>query len=154
MFEKILVAVDGSRAAEQGLIDAIALAEWGGSQLTLFTAARQPPGIGFLGVGRTGALSFVKLAVAEAEVIASQAGALVPEHLRAATVVSRRPVGPALVRQIVAGGHDLVVLGSRGRGNARSVVLGSVSRHVLGHSPVPVLIARAGTPVGTASELP
>ena len=56
------------------------------------------------------------------------------------TVLSMQPVLRALLRQIDEGHHDLVVMGSRGRGAVRSALLGSVSQHVLHHSPVPVLI--------------
>ena len=40
----------------------------------------------------------------------------------------------ALVRQIKEG-HDLVVMGSRGRGRGRSVLLGGISHHILPFTP-------------------
>ena len=65
--------------------------------------------------------------------------------------MTAQPVLPALLRQIEQGHHDLVVMGSRGRGAFRSALLGSVSHYVLHHSPVPVPIVtpshrRAGPP--------
>jgi nucleotide-binding universal stress UspA family protein len=58
-------------------------------------------------------------------------------------VLTGEPVSSALIHQIEKGGHDLVVMGSRGRGPVRSALLGSVSHFVLHHSPVPVLIVHA-----------
>jgi nucleotide-binding universal stress UspA family protein len=58
-------------------------------------------------------------------------------------VLSRDPVRPALIHQIEAAGHDLVVMGSRGHGALGSVLLGSVSHFALHHSPAPVLIVHA-----------
>lgn len=37
---------------------------------------------------------------------------------------------------------DLIVVGNRGRGPARSALLGSVSAHLVDHAPCPVLVAR------------
>ncbi len=50
--------------------------------------------------------------------------------------------GPALV--LAARGADVLVMGSRGRGGFASLLLGSVSRHVLTHSTTPVVIVRQG----------
>jgi hypothetical protein len=68
------------------------------------------------------------------------AAELVPDQVSLNMVLSSEPARPALVQQIKTGHHDLVVMGSRGRGALRSVLLGSVSHYVLHHSPVPVLI--------------
>jgi Universal stress protein family/SnoaL-like domain len=58
----------------------------------------------------------------------------------------------AIASQIKTGHHDLVVMGSRGRGARRSELLGSVSHYVLHHSPAPVLIAHAERERGLESS--
>lgn len=74
--------------------------------------------------------------------ILEQAAASLPDGVALEAVARKGPPGPAIVEQIEEGGHDLVVVGSRGFGAIKSLVLGSVSRHVLEHSPVSVLIVR------------
>lgn len=50
--------------------------------------------------------------------------------------------GPALV--LAARDADVLVMGSRGRGGFTSLLLGSVSRHVMTHSNTPVVVVRQG----------
>jgi nucleotide-binding universal stress UspA family protein len=51
---------------------------------------------------------------------------------------------PAEVLLEAAEGADVLVVGSRGRGGFRGLVLGSVSQKIAHHAPCPVVIVRAG----------
>jgi hypothetical protein len=70
----------------------------------------------------------------------------VPNDLPVNTIVTDRPIRAALIEHINRGRHDLIAMGSRGRGAVRAALLGSVSHYVLNNSPVPVLIFHAHSP--------
>jgi nucleotide-binding universal stress UspA family protein len=142
MFHNILVAVDGSADADAALVHAIDLAQGEHSRLTLMTAVGELPPTAYLMAGEeTGRL--IEDAYHQAEAVILQARNLVPDDLPVTTVLTEQPIRLALVRQIKEGHHDLVVMGSRGRGAVRAALLGSASHYVLHHSPVPVLIVHA-----------
>jgi nucleotide-binding universal stress UspA family protein len=143
MFHNILVAVDGSPDAEQALKHAIDLAEAEHTRLTLFSAIVAPPPAAFAGISGDVVAQLIRDAEADAQAIMRAAVERVPKQVSVTSVLSSDPVRPALLQQIKAGNHDLVVMGSRGRGTLRSALLGSVSHYVLHHSPVPVLIVHA-----------
>lgn len=145
MFHNILVAVDGSPDADQALAHAIDLAESEHSRLTLMTAVAELPAATYLGAGAAiGKL--IKDARAEADTILQRAGERVPDDVPVTTVLTEQPVRIALIRRIKDGHHDLVVMGSRGRGAVRSTLLGSLSHYILHHSPIPILIVHAERP--------
>jgi len=101
-----------------------------------------PPPAAFIGGGAAAAGEAARTAEPETEALLAQARERVPEHVSVCTLLSRVPPRLAILRQVERGNHDLVVLGSRGRGPVRSLLLGSVSRRVLQRSPVPVLIVQ------------
>jgi nucleotide-binding universal stress UspA family protein len=154
MFKKILVAVDGSPAADQALTQAIDLAEAEHARLTIFSAVATPPPAAFIGVTGGVPASLARDAEVETETILRTAVRRVPDHVSVNTVLSGEPVRPALIHQVENGGYDLVVMGSRGRGALGSVLLGSASHYVLNHSPVPVLIVHADPERGLESSAP
>jgi nucleotide-binding universal stress UspA family protein len=136
MFRSILVAWDGSRHARRALEEAIDIARAQGARLTLLTVAT-PPAI-------WASPYVVPIPVADAlraaEQVAAQGEALVPDGIAVSTRTVPGQAGPEIVKRAEAACHDLIVVGSRGRGPVRSAVLGSVSHHVLHHARVPVLV--------------
>jgi nucleotide-binding universal stress UspA family protein len=152
MFHNILVAIDGSPDADEALKQAIDLAESEHARLTLFSSLVTPPAAAYIGAGGGMAATIAADAEAETEAILRTAVEEIPDHVSVSSVLSSAPVRPALIRQIKDGAHDLVVMGSRGRGALGSVLLGSVSHYVLHHSPVPVLIVHSGPDRGLESS--
>jgi nucleotide-binding universal stress UspA family protein len=55
------------------------------------------------------------------------------------------PPGAVLCERAKALNADVMVVGSRGRGAIRRVLLGSVSTYVVHNAPCPLLVVRAGT---------
>lgn len=146
MFRSILVAWDGSEHAKRALAEAVDLARTQGGRLTLQTVAaplRVWPGY-------VPPISEADL-ISSAEKILAVGEALVPDGVP----VSGRTVvgdpGLELVKRAAAADHDLIVMGSRGRGAVRSAFLGSVSHFVLNHTTVPVLIIHDGASESGAS---
>jgi nucleotide-binding universal stress UspA family protein len=143
MFRNILLAIDGSPDADRATGDAIDLAECANALLTIFSAIPTPPPFAYATPGAAALSDLHEKAREETEAIVREALERVPDSVGVRTVVKDEPVKPALIGQIEEGRHDLVVMGSRGRGAVRSALLGSVSHHVLHHGRVPVLIVHA-----------
>ena len=143
MFHNILVAVDGSSHADRALAQAIDLAQSERARLTLVTAVVAPPPMAYFGASGEAVSRLSRDAEREAEAVLRRARERVPGDVSVTTVLSCEPIETALIRRAEEGHHDLVVMGSRGRGPLRSALLGSASHYVLHHCPVPVLIVHA-----------
>jgi len=136
VFKSILVAWDGSRHAKRALAEAIDIAGTQDSRLTLLTVAAP------LHVWAGPYVPPVPLEelTRAAEQIAEEGEALVPEGIPVSSRTADGDPGLELLKRAKAANHDLIAMGSRGRGAVRSAVLGSVSHYVLNHAHVPVLV--------------
>jgi nucleotide-binding universal stress UspA family protein len=147
MFRNILISVDGSAHAERALAEAIDIAEASGARLTLLTAVPQPAT--WLSGPVAGAAAPAYLGEEleqEYTQILNAAVDRVPPSVPVTKILTRDPIRAALAREFESGRHDLLVMGSRGRGALSASVLGSVSHYVLNHCPVAVLIVHAEEP--------
>jgi len=147
MFKSILVAWDGSEHAKRALGEAVDLARTQDGRLTLLTVAaplRVWPGY-VPPITEADLISAAEKTLAEGE-------ALVPEGIPVSGRAVAGDPGFELVKRAAAAEHDLIVMGSRGRGAVRSAFLGSVSHYVLNHASVPVLIVHDGASESAVSD--
>jgi nucleotide-binding universal stress UspA family protein len=148
MFKSILVAWDGSEHARRALAEAVDLARTQDARLTLLSVAAPlhvwpgyvPP------ISEADLISAAEKSLAEGE-------ALVPDGIPVSGRTAAGDPGVELLKRAGAADHDLIVMGSRGRGAVRSAFLGSVSHFVLNHTTVPVLIIHDGDRDSEASEV-
>jgi nucleotide-binding universal stress UspA family protein len=143
VFHNILVAVDGSPHADRALSEAIDIARGSHARLTIITAVAEPRTGMTMALAAGAAAGLGPALLREADGVLRAAADRVPDDVSVTTILSEQPIRSAILKRVREGHHDLVVMGSRGRGAVRSAVLGSVSHHVLHHSPVPVLIVHA-----------
>ncbi len=145
MFDRIVVALDGSTVAEQALAPAIELGRRIGAPLHLVRVA-DPTRFRF-GANET-ALEYAALGreLEKEEAEAREYLAGIEARLSAdgtpATTEVRRGLAPQAVVE-AALPADLLVLASHGRTGPARWLLGSVAEEVIRHATVPVLLIRA-----------
>ena len=139
MFERILLATDGSPAADEALGYALDLAVRYDAQV-IVVYAYDPV---HKSLGSPFQDEYIESHMNEGKQITEQAAQKLQEAN--VDVVLEGPAADAILRVADARKCDLIVMGSRGQGALTSLLLGSVSHKVLSHAPVPVLTVR--TPV-------
>jgi nucleotide-binding universal stress UspA family protein len=130
----IAVAWDEGAQAERALEEAARLARAAAARLVL-VAAHEP--VAYAGPAVLGARDLETLVRGDLEERAERRAAQV-EGVATEALVVRGGAGRAIAA--VAEGADLLVTGSRGHGALRSVVTGSVSRHLVDAAGCPVLV--------------
>jgi nucleotide-binding universal stress UspA family protein len=139
MFQKILLAYDGSTHSQRAVRVAQDLALKYGALIRIVYAFHPIPTI----LGSPTLEDLMQRETAQGNEIAEQAA----ELLRAAGLdphieVLEGPPADAILRVAQVRQADLIVMGSRGLGNAAALFLGSVSYKVLQDATCPVLIVK------------
>ena len=142
MYQRILVAIDGSRAATRALEEAIRLTREQKAVLCLIHVLEMPfvlDGVNVdfnaLAEERAGP---GRVLLAEASAQVRQAG-IEPEVVLRSTDGVR--IGAVIIAEATQRSADLIVLGTHGHG-LLDTLLGSTTEEVLRSTPVPILLVR------------
>jgi nucleotide-binding universal stress UspA family protein len=137
MFERIVLAVDGSEPAVRAVPVAADIAEKYGSEVIAVHVLEQQLGLG-------GPIAFQT--TEEATRVADDAARSLKDMGVSARVEARAALAGRAAQEImdVAASEDagLIVMGSRGMSDWQGLLIGSVAHKVLHLSSVPVLIIR------------
>jgi nucleotide-binding universal stress UspA family protein len=159
VYDRIVVALDGSELAERVLPLVAPLVEKFGSSVTLLRATR-PTGAILTGAAGGAAplaspiLDPAPIVEAERREAAEYLDMLVTRMsdvgLRVQTATPEGPGARAIVEYARRTGADLLALTTHGRGGLGRLVFGSVADEVLRHAPCPVLLVRVDEDVERA----
>lgn len=139
MYQRIVIAVDGSDCSDRAVLQGFGLARTYGSTVWLVHA--YPHTSDLLGYDE-----FDKLVSRR-----KAAGQKILDHSRTVAGESvieiiddllEAPEADAIVKVAEAQKADLIVMGTRGRGAFEGMLFGSVSRKVVHHAPCSVLVVR------------
>ena len=160
--QTILVPTDGSENAARALESAVSLAMQFDAELVLLSVLEQQFYVGGL-VGLEGdakpyrgvtelppqpepnenqytGLTSHQISIAKSDL--RNAAALVPTQVRRRLLLANGTARENIVTVAKDVQADLIVMGSRGLGTLRGVLLGSVSKYVLQQAPMPVLVVK------------
>jgi nucleotide-binding universal stress UspA family protein len=137
---RVLVGIDGSSPARAALEFAVGEARMRGATLTAIMAVELPDyaWIDPYGTRAHPADDTLERSRRELDRMLAAAGT---EGLDVDPVVTATPAPQALVDR--SAGSDLLVIGSRGHGGFRGLVLGSVSMHCVLHAHCPVTVVHS-----------
>lgn len=141
MYRNILVAIDGGAASWRALEHAAALADACNARLTLLTVVPRVSSR----VAGAGIQPWLLQHEGEEQGrrLLEQAVDALPQGVVPTKLMRVGVASEEISAQAASGLHDLVVLGSRGRGRFAEATLGSVVGHVHFHTDAPLLIVHA-----------
>lgn len=147
MYQRILIATDGSTLSKKAVASGIELAALAGAQIVALKVVPRYPVSYFEGGMAVSMQDVAKVekqwaegAQAVVDDVKAKAGAS-GVKVKAVTIKSDL-VAEAIIAAAKKHKCDLIVMASHGRRGIKRLLLGSETQHVLTHSHVPVLVLR------------
>ena len=147
MYQRILIATDGSALSRKAVISGIKLAEHLGAQVVALKVVPRYPVSYF-----EGGLSVATKEVARLEQLWAEDALAVVEAVKTtaeaagvkakAVTTSSDLVAESIIATATKHKCDLIAMASHGHRGLKSLLLGSETMHVLTHSHIPVLVLR------------
>lgn len=137
-----MIGVDGSDAAKEALQYGLHEASMRGTRVRAVHAWMYSSAIPATGPGMVAPSDATPYREAAEKLLRTTVEAVAGDAAdRIDRVVVESPAGPGIIAN--ARDAELIVVGRRGRGTVRSLVLGSVSSYVVQHATCPVLVVPA-----------
>ena len=137
-----MIGVDGSDAAKEALQYGLHEASMRGTRVRAVHAWMHSSAIPATGPGMLPAVDASPIRAAAEDLLRKTVEAVAGDAAdRIDRVVVESPAGPGIIAN--ARDAELIVVGRRGLGTMRSLVLGSVSSYVVQHATCPVLVVPA-----------
>ena len=147
MYERILVATDGSPLSDKAVKSALSLAKLSGAAVTALKVVPRYPR-SYMEGGNTADTNEVKrveamwAAQAQTELDQIKAEGKAMGVSVKTSVAKSDLIAEAIMAAATKQKADLIVMASHGRKGLKRLLLGSETQHVLTHSTIPVLVLR------------
>lgn len=145
MYKKILVCTDGSQISDIAVSEGVQLAKQLGSEVVVFHVVPEVPQLITPYTDWSGdAYKTIteEMQKGGEEVLKNVAESYADRGITVQTKLARGNVSYEICREAGEGGYDLVVMSSRGLGEIKGYLMGSVSNRVVKHAPCSVLVVR------------
>ncbi len=137
-YRNVLVAFDSSSQAGLALDHAIAMAQVYRARLAIVAVVPPPPLLAWQAPGGLHAMHEAEQTELDAEL--RRAADRVPDDMSVTTRLLDGDPAREILRAAREGDHDVIVMGSRGRGRMTAALLGSVSNRVMHDAEIPVIV--------------
>ena len=141
MLSKLLVPVDGSENSLRALDHAIYLAKKTGANITAMNVIENPPTVYVESQKLLNDL-LAKFREESANILDKCKQIAEKSDVKIETVIGEGDAASTIVGYAQKGDFDTIIIGRRGRGRFKEMVLGSVSNKVLHHAKCTVMIVK------------
>ncbi|BEU87261.1 universal stress protein [Selenomonas sp. TAMA-11512] len=138
MIKNILVPVDGSEGSDRAITQAIALAGACGAKLNFLYVAN----INQLAINACLSDAILEAVTKAGNVILDRAMQMVPTGIEKEATSDTGSPAVVILDYAESTATDLIVMGSRGLGIVKGVLLGSVSQYIVEQAKCPVLVVK------------